>query len=82
MRTTKKRTLWQWAAVAGQLGFAMVTPVVLCTVVAYWLCEYFSFGSWVVILGIFLGLGGSAVSFLKVVRLLQIDAQKQEDKDA
>lgn len=82
MRTTKKRTPWQWAAVAGQLGFAMITPVVLCTVAAYWLAQHFALGSWVVIPGIFLGLGGSAVSFLKVVRILQIDAQEQEDEDA
>lgn len=82
MRTTKKRSPWQWAAVAGQLGFALITPVILCTAAAYWLAGYFALGSWVVIPGIFVGLGGSAVSFLKVVRILLIDAQKQEDKDA
>ena len=82
MRTTKKRTSWQWVAMAGQLGFALVTPVILCTVAAYWLAEHFALGSWVVIPGIFLGLGGSAVSFLKVVRILQVDTEKQEDEDA
>ncbi len=82
MRTTKKRTPWQWVAVAGQLGFSIVTPIVLCTAAAYWLSERFSLGSWVVIPGIFLGLGGAAVSFLKVVRALQNDAEKQEDRDA
>ncbi len=82
MRTTKKRNPWQWVAVAGQLGFAIITPVILCTVAAYWLSERFALGSWMVIPGIFLGLGGAAMSFLKVVRVLQMDAQKQEDEDA
>lgn len=82
MRTTKKRSPWQWAALAGQLGFAIITPVILCTAAAYWLTERFALGSWVVIPGIFLGLGGSAASFLRVVRILQVDAQKQEDEDA
>lgn len=82
MRTTKKRTPWQWIAVAGQLGFSIVTPIVLCTVAAYWLSERFALESWVVIPGIFLGLGGAAVSFLKVARALQTDTQEQEDKDA
>lgn len=82
MRTRSNRTLWQWLALASQLGFALITPIIVCTAAAYWLVQRFALGSWVVIPAIFLGLGGAAVSFLKVVRLAQRAAQKQEDEDA
>lgn len=82
MRHKKTRTVWQWLALAGQLGFAIITPIIVCTAAAYWLAGRFSLGGWTVILGIFLGLGGAAASFLKVMRLAQRAARGQEDEDA
>ena len=82
MRKRKIRSVWQWLALVGQLGFALITPIVVCTAAAYWLSERFGLGGVPVILGIFLGLGGAAVSFLKVMRLAEKAARRQEDEDA
>lgn len=66
----------------GQLGFSLVVPIVLATAGAAWLARRFSLGGWVVIVGILLGIGGAAVSFMKVVRVATEAARKQEDEDA
>ncbi len=82
MQKRNTRTVWHWLALVSQLGFALITPIVVCTAAAYWLSERFGLGGIPVILGIFLGLGGAAVSFLKVMRLAQRTARGQEDEDA
>lgn len=82
MRQRKSLSVWHWLALAGQLGFALITPIILCTVTAYWLSRRFALGGWIVIVGILIGLGGAAVSFVQVARLMQRAARKREDEDA
>ena len=82
MRRQNRRSALYYLSFVGQLGFSIVTPIVLATWGAYWLSCRFSLGGWVVILGILLGLGGAAVSFMKVVRAASDGARKQEDEDA
>lgn len=82
MRKKHERPVWYYLSFVGQLGFALVTPVVLAAACAYWLAQRFGLGGWVVILGILFGLGGAAVSFLKVVRVMTGKPHGQEDEDA
>lgn len=82
MQNRRTPTFWTWLALVGQLGISMIVPIVFCTMTAFWLDQRYHLGGWVVIVGIFIGLLGAAVSFMKVVRLIQRATQKQEDDDA
>ncbi len=42
-----------------QLGFSIISPLLVCIFGAVWLREQFQWGAWIVIVGLFLGLGGA-----------------------
>lgn len=46
-----------------QLGFSAITPPILCVAVAYWLVNSLQWPTWIIIIALLFGLGGSAVSF-------------------
>ena len=39
MKQEQPRTFWCWLGRTSQIGFAMVLPVVVCTVAASWLLK-------------------------------------------
>jgi len=53
-----------------QLGLSIAAPPLLCVWVCLRLQSRFSLGSWVVILGILLGLGGSISSAMTFYRMM------------
>lgn len=64
-----------------QLGFSIVSPLLLCVLGSAWLRERFSLGCWVVVLGLLLGLSGALSAGLTFFRhtqhLDQEDTQKK-----
>lgn len=42
-----------------QLGFSIVSPLLLCFLGAVWLRNRFALGGWIVVIGLLLGLGGA-----------------------
>lgn len=62
-----------------QLGFSLVTPPLLCTWGAVWLQRRFDLGAWIVLLGIFFGLGAAVCSFYSFARHVQKQAGKGKD---
>ena len=71
-----------------QFGISVVSPILLCTLVGLWLYNRFSMGVWVLIVGIFLGIGGALSNFLAIFRIAateqaleEAEKKKQEEQD-
>ena len=63
-----------------QLGFSLVTPLMICLGLCWWLTARFSLGGWVYIPGFFFGLGGSATTAVKMYQM--ITAADKKDQEA
>ena len=69
-----------------QFGISIISPILLCTFLGVWLYNRFSLGVWVLIVGIFLGLGGAASNFLTIFRIASAEqaleeAEKKEEEE-
>lgn len=65
-----------------QLGLSILSPLLLCVLLAVWLRNRFGVGGWVVVLGILLGLGGAVsagVAFARSLRSLDDPKHKPPD---
>ena len=62
-----------------QLGLSLVTPLLFCIGICWWLTVRFGAGGWVFIPGFFFGLGGSAMTGYKVY-LAHSKDQKKDDR--
>lgn len=51
-----------------QLGFSIVSPLLICVLGSVWLRNRFTLGRWVVIVGLLLGLGGALSAGLAFFR--------------
>ena len=51
-----------------QFGLSLVTPLFLCLALCWWLCDRFSVGIWIYLIGFFFGIGGGAVTAWKFGR--------------
>lgn len=51
-----------------QLGFSILSPMLLCILGAVWLRDHMALGDWIVILGILLGLMGAVGSGMTFFR--------------
>lgn len=65
-----------------QFGLDMVTPIVLCTIIAVWLKNRFNTGSWTVILAIIVGVAVSALNMFKFIKTVdkEIGGKKHDEK--
>ena len=64
-----------------QLGFSVAFPLAGFVLAALWLQDRYSLGSWVLFLGLLLGLAGAADGFrtsLKAMRLMAGDSKKDD----
>ena len=70
------------AAHITQFGLDMVTPIVLCTIIAVWLKNKLELGGWVVIVAIILGIGASALNMVKFIKTVdkEIGGGKHDEK--
>ncbi|MDO5601539.1 MAG: AtpZ/AtpI family protein [Oscillospiraceae bacterium] len=64
-----------------QLGLSIAAPPVLCVLLALWLQKSLALGAWVVLVGLFLGLGAGACSFYQFYKLMQRQANKKKKDD-
>jgi F0F1-type ATP synthase assembly protein I len=65
-----------------QFGLNMVTPIVLCIIVAAWLKNKFNIGDWIIIAAVVIGVGSSFVnmfSFIKTVK--KENGRKNDDEE-
>ena len=64
-----------------QLGLSLITPLMMCLGICWWLCTHFGLGGWIFIPGFFFGLGGSFSVALKLYHLtIQKDQKEKQEK--
>lgn len=75
----------QWAEIIKsvslltQFGFSLLTPLLLCLGLCWWISSKFGVGGWIFIPGFFFGLGGSGMVAYKLY-LSETHRQKEEKK--
>ena len=62
-----------------QLGLSLVTPLLFCLAISWWVIDRFGLGGWVFIPGFFFGLGGSAMVAYKLY-LAETGKPKKNDR--
>ena len=73
----------QWAAIAKnltlltQFGLSLVTPLLLCLGICWYLEHHLGLGTWVFIPGLILGLGGSGTFAWKTWRSVEKKHEKE-----
>ncbi len=61
-----------------QFGLSLITPLLLCLALCWWLTSSFGIGGWIFIPGFFFGMGGSGMVAYKLY-LFEMNRQKKED---
>ena len=61
-----------------QLALSLLTPTLLCIFGAIWLKNKFGLGQWIVMLGIFLGLGSGVQSVYTFAKQFMKEADKSQ----
>lgn len=64
MKNSKKEIFAALSAVT-QLGLSVVISFLLWIAIAYWVKQKFSLGNYVMIIGVFMGLGSAVTTFVK-----------------
>ncbi len=62
-----------------QFGLNMVTPLVLCIIVAAWLKNKFGIGNWIIFAAIIIGVGSSAVSMFSYIKTVNKENRRKTD---
>ena len=68
MKNSKREIVTALSSIS-QLGLSVIISFLLWIAIASWLKEKFALGNFVMIIGIFLGLGSAVLSFLKFCKL-------------
>ena len=82
----RRKKMKQWAdiikniSLLTQFGFSLLTPLLLCLGLCWWLCAEFGLGGWIYIPGFFFGLGGSGMVAYKLYLSEMLRHKKEEKK--
>lgn len=75
----KYKTVKAFAYVT-QLGFNIITPVILCIIIAIYIKNKFMLGDYVVILGIIIGCGAGFMSLFNFIKLVERENKNGKDE--
>lgn len=64
----KKAEVLKALAMLTQFGLQIFVPVASCIIIAGWAQRYYNLGSWVVILGVVLGVGAGISNLMSVIK--------------
>ena len=77
-----KRSVFSALAMITQFGIGTITPMLLCIFVALWLKNRFALGDWVVLIGVFMGIGSGFLSMMKMIRQMSELSKKEDENDS
>lgn len=80
MKKTRPFQFLQYLSYLTQLGLSIAVPPVLCVLAAGWLQKRFGIGDWIMLCGIFLGIGAGASSFLSFIRYFRRQIRRESDE--
>lgn len=64
-----------------QFGLSLITPLLVCLAVSWWLASKTGIGAWVYIPGFFFGLGSSGMVAYKLYLSVSKQEKKEKKKD-
>lgn len=64
-----------------QFGLSLITPLLLCLALCWWLSGHLGLGGWVYIPGFFFGMGGSGMVAYKLYLSVTKKQEKEQKKD-
>lgn len=79
MKNPDKRTLFALNSIT-ELGLNIILSFLLWILLASWIKNTFSLGNYVMIIGIFLGLGSAVLSFVKFYKIA-VRKEKRNEKE-
>lgn len=65
-----------------QLGFNMISPLIICILAAAWLKTKFSVGNWIMIVAIVIGAGSGYMSLINFIRAVKKYDEKEDNTNA
>ena len=77
-----KKSVFSALAMVTQFGISTITPMLLCIFAALWLKDRFALGDWVVLIGVFMGIGSGFLSMMKMIRQMSELSKKEDDDDS
>ncbi len=64
-----------------QFGFSLISPIIIMIFLSTYIRDYFELGNWVVLLGIFLGLGSAFTAAVKFYKYAMKAAEESEREE-
>lgn len=71
---------WRYLSLISQLAISMITPVLLMIFVCMWLKNKYGLGNWVVMAGMFLGIGSGLSSVWTYLKRFLREGEKQQQE--
>lgn len=71
---------WRYLSLISQLAISMITPVLLMIFVCMWLKNKFGLGNWIVMAGMFLGIGSGLSSVWTYLKRFLREGEKQQQE--
>lgn len=67
-------------AILTQFGLSLITPLLMCLAVCWWMTSRFGIGGWIFIPGFFFGMGGSGMVGYKLYLSVMSQEKKEKQK--
>lgn len=64
-----------------QFGFSVVSPLIICILGTIWLSNRFGMGKWIIVVGIFAGLGGAVSGLMNSLKAMERVSKTDDKKD-
>ena len=83
LKKSDKRTEWfqimKAATRYAQFGLTLVTPLILCVLLAHWLKNRFQIGDWVILVAVLIGLASMALTFYHFACTLLYESRRKQE---
>ena len=81
MKNASPMKVFSGFLMVGQLGFSLITPILLCTLLGVWLSNRFSLGAWVIVVAVLIGVISAGCSFYSFARNVLYQQEQEKETD-
>lgn len=79
MSKETRQAIFQNIMYLTQLGFSIAFPMIFCTLGASWLAEKYQLGSWVIMVGVVVGMLSGVSCFVTFAKQVMKKANRKDD---